>query len=709
MVKESTYDCITFSKYKDTTKRLLKYSFPHMAESDFDAAIDYSIKKRYEEHPASIFNNYTNKRLDTTLLDITNYIYTREPILTGYGVMFKKHGVVPNPVTKVIQQFLDNRSIHKGIMFRYEKGSEDYERWNLVQQLDKIDANGIFGILTMNASLIYNIHVGASILAQARSQISAAAMQFEMFLSNSVQFGSLDEVVVYIDNIVREKSTRQYQDKFIIKEDVPLHQVFGHLIMMCGWYWIPDEEEMEIIWNMLQNMSQWDLNRIYYKNNLYEFMNASDYMRGLLKTILEKLKTPYMEPMKPPKEIKAELDEFRDIMLEYVYYSYPIPDKVDRMKNMVKSIIMISDTDSAIISLDAWFRYSLELVKGEHLQMFNKKIDVFREVEFDEFGDIKDTSWRECVDFVEQDITFDFYDDDLVELEHKIDPTVFLPQDGLRYSIINIMCYILDWISNDYMLKFTKCHHSWAPDKDCKIILKNEFLFKRALLTTGQKNYASYQEIQEGHKIPPEEALDIKGIQALIKAGTPAPTKKALKKILYEDILTADNIDQVKIIKHLAAVERNIVNSIASGSKEYYKPVNVKSTHSYDDPMGIQGIKASVAWNALKRDDQEPINLDQRNHIDIAKVQLNKKTLNRLEQFPEVYDKAVKLLEDPAFKKNGECTSIAIPPSEDVPDWLIAIIDTNTIVTDNISGFPVESVGIQRLDKNVNLSTMIKL
>lgn len=709
MVKDSAYDSITFTKYKDTTKRLLKYSFPHMTESDFDAAINYSMRKRYEEHPASIYNNYTNKRLDTTLLDIANYIYTREPILTGFGVMFKKHGTVPNPVAKVIQQFLDNRSIHKAEMFKYEKGSEDYERWNLVQQLDKIDANGIFGILTMNASLIYNIHVGASILAQARSQISAAAMQFEMFLSNSVQFGSLDEIVIYIDNIVREKSSRKYDDKFIIQEDVPLHQVFGHLIMMCGWYWIPDEEDMEIVWNMLQNLSQWDLNRIYYKNNLYEFMNASPYMRNLLHTILVKLKKPYMEPMKPPKEIKVELDEFRDIMLEYVYYSYPIPDKVDRMKAMTKSIIMISDTDSAIISLDAWYRYSLELVKGEWLQMFTKKLDVFRPVEFDEFGDIKDTSWRECVDFVEHDITFDFYEDDAIELEHKIDPTVFLPQDGLRYSIINIMCYILDWISNDYMLKFTKCHHSWAPDKECKIILKNEFLFRRALLTTGQKNYASYQEIQEGHLIPPEEALDIKGIQALIKAGTPAPTKKALKKILYEDILTADNIDQVKIIKHLAAVEKNIVRSIESGSKEYYKPVNVKSTHSYDDPMGVQGIKASVAWNMLKDDKQEPINLDQRNHIDIAKVQLNKKTINRLEQFPEVYDKAVKLLEMKDFKKNGECTSIAIPPSEDVPDWLIAIIDTNTIVTDNISGFPVESVGIQRLDKKVNLSTMIKL
>lgn len=696
-------------EYKDTTKRILRYSFPNMSEEDFDDAINYSINKRYKEAPAIIHNNYTNKKVQMTLLEIANYIMSREPILTGYGVMFKKHAESNNPLAKVIQQFLDNRGIHKAEMFTYEKGSEDYERLNLVQLLDKIDANGVFGILTMNASLVYNIHVGASILAQSRSQISAAAMQFEMFLANNVQFGGINEVVQYIDNIVTERPNRRFADREVLDQDIPLAKVFSHIILQCGWYWIPDEEEMQIIWDILQNMSQYDLNRIYYKNNLYEFMNNSRLKR-MLKNLIERFEEPYMLPMKPPVYIKDDLNLFRDMILEYVYYSYPVPDKVDRMKNMIKSVIMISDTDSAIISLDAWYRFGLELVKGEVLPMFSRKIEPFRFAKFDEFGELEDTSARECVKFTEEDLEFDFYEDETIEVEHMINPIEFLPQDGLRYSIINIMCYILDYISNDYMKKFTQCHHSWAPDKECKIILKNEYLFRRALLTTGQKNYASIQEIQEGNIIPESERFDIKGIQALIKASTADSTKKALQKILYEDIMMADTIDQITVIKHLAMVEKRIIDSILSGSKEFYKPVNIKSMNAYPDPLSQQGIKASIAWNTLKTDDIiTVIDLNQRNHIDIAKVDLNYKTVEKLRNYPDVYNNALKLLAMDGFAKNKECTSVAIPMGEEVPEWLLTIIDTNTIVIDSISGFPLESIGIERLDKKVNISNMISL
>ena len=48
---------ITIDKYKQTTKQILKLSFPQMAESDFDEAINYSIQKRYKEQPAQIVNN----------------------------------------------------------------------------------------------------------------------------------------------------------------------------------------------------------------------------------------------------------------------------------------------------------------------------------------------------------------------------------------------------------------------------------------------------------------------------------------------------------------------------------------------------------------------------------------------------------------------------------------------------------------------------
>lgn len=699
----------TIDMYKDTVSRILTLNFPSMHKSDLNSAINYSINKRLKDHPAQIVNNYAETVVDTTLLNISDYIFSREPILTGYGVMFKKHGTVPNPMYKVVNDFLENRYKHKGIMFRYEKGSEDYEYWNLVQSLDKIDANGIFGILTMNASLVYNIHVGASVLAQSRSQIASLSMLFEMFLANNVKFGSLNEVVVYIDNIVNERKTRTFNDRDILDQDIPLDQVFCHLILMCGWLWIPTEEEMNVIYDILQNLPQEDLNRIFYKNNLYEFCGNTK-MKEMLHHILVSMDEPYMEPMKPAEKIKPELDHYRDLIFEYVYYGYQIPDRIDRNTNMIKSVIMISDTDSCIISLDAWFRFGLQLVDGEVLNLSKKKVDVFRKIKRDEFGDIEDTSWMDCVTFDETEYDYDFYNDDIVELEHKINPIKILPQDNLRYSIINIMCYVLDMVVNDYMERFTKANFSWSPDRDCKIIAKNEFLIRCALLSDGKKNYASYQEIQEGHVVAEDEREDIKGLQALTKANSPDSTKKALKKILLEEILMADNIDQLSILKKLAILEKQIINSINSGSKEYYKPVNIKSINGYDNPMRIQGIKASVAWNALREENDDPIDLSQRNHIDIAKVNINKKTVEKLRDWPNVYKKAVDLItNDKYFKSKGEIDAIAIPTTMKVPEWVIRVVDANTLCTDNIKGFPLESVGIERANKASSLSNMLVL
>ena len=100
--------------------------------------------------------------------------------------------------------------------------------------------------------------------------------------------------------------------------------------------------------------------------------------------------------------------------------------------------------------------------------------------------------------------------------------------------------------------------------------MKNEFLFRRLLLTDAKKHYASKQELQEGNVVPEEESLDVKGMEAFTKSTTAKETKDKLKKILYEDILNTPVIDQANIISKIAIVEREIFDSIHKGEKKYY-------------------------------------------------------------------------------------------------------------------------------------------
>lgn len=139
MIKNS----ITIDSYKQEMYECVKLFIPYITKEELEPALDYSISKRYKEDACKIVNSYTGKTANMTLLSLTDYIARREPIVTAFGTMFRKHGEVPNPLAVVVQGFLDKRSEDKKMMFKFPKGSEDFEKYNLLQQLDKIDANGL--------------------------------------------------------------------------------------------------------------------------------------------------------------------------------------------------------------------------------------------------------------------------------------------------------------------------------------------------------------------------------------------------------------------------------------------------------------------------------------------------------------------------------------------------------------------------------------
>ena len=132
----------TLVKYKNIMKELIYMYMPEKNEGEIDAILDYSINKRYSNIKGTIDNSYTNTSHEMTLLAMADYIARKQPIVTAHGTMFMKHADIPNPMGLVIQSFIDNRKAQKKKMLSFPKGSEEFEKWNLLQALSKIDANG---------------------------------------------------------------------------------------------------------------------------------------------------------------------------------------------------------------------------------------------------------------------------------------------------------------------------------------------------------------------------------------------------------------------------------------------------------------------------------------------------------------------------------------------------------------------------------------
>lgn len=576
----------------------------------------------------------------------------------------------------------------------------------------------------MYSALLYNSNVATSVTSQGRAMVSSMSLHFEMFLANNVKFGSLDEVIEFINHVKKEYRNRKYDDNVILNHIPSKEECFAKIILSCGFRWVPNEREMDIIWKVINNLTRQDITRLYYKNNLYEFM-SNEYVFNIIRTILHKLQKPFYTSAEVPEEIKDDLIYLKDLAMEYVYYRYMFIDRINRCDNMIKSVTMVSDTDSTIISLDAWYRFVVNKVNGDSLRIANYTPNPIIFYKKDEDGNWDDKLYTSPVSFEPKKLDYNFETDEIIEMERTNNPETICPNDNVRYSIISIITYILDNTVNDYMVKACENNFSvkepYHAPSECKIFAKNEFLFKRLMMTQVKKNYASLIEVQEGNIVPPESQLDVKGIEAMTKSSKALSTRKALKKILLDDVLNAPVIDQLRFIKDMAILEKQIVNSVKSGSKEFYKPVTIKSKSAYDDPMRIQGIKASIAWNMIRSSDLEAINLDERNAIDIVKVNIDRTTVEKIkDKYPEIYTNILTALDEECFKTyvntakgkklaKNEIVAVAIPLEQSLPDWLEEFIDYTSIINDNIGGFPYESIGIQRLNKDTNYTNIVQL
>lgn len=704
-------------KYKEQASSIIKRLYPDIDQSILNDAIDYSINKRLKNNNAIVHNNFTNSKMKVTLLQLADYITKREPIITASGVMFKRHSQAVNPIAKLFETYTQERDDVKRIMFQYPKGSENFERYNLLQTVAKVSNNGMYGVLTLHNSFFYNMHVASSITGQGRSLVSTAAMFFESFLANSVKFSNIDEVLIFINNVCNEHRSRTFNDKIILDRNISIQECFVKIGMSCGFEWIPTEEELCVIFDTIKNLGQEDLNRVFYKNNLYEFLSNSNVISIVL-DILDKLETPFLNPYEPPEEITEELKYLTALFKEYVYYGYFHIDPIERFVNMIRNIIYISDTDSTIVYVGAWHNYVADIVRDRNLdfKVMHMTVDgdaLVNSEDPEKFTNNKFTSYV-------KERVYDFYNDKVIEVERENNKGKIIQQDTLRYCIINIMSNILTTLIGDYMLEYTKQSNSYEDGKKCLIIMKNELLIKSALISHGKKNYALIQEVQEGSFIKDDEnhpGWAITGL-SINKSTMNKYTTERLTNILFEDILATDKIDQFTIISKLAILEEDIKSSLRSGSTDFAKPANFKAINSYDDPYRIQPIRGAFVWNTVAGEEDEQFNLKEPNYVNVIATDINKNNIKLIkDKFPDRYKKFIKIIGNPDDKSDkgiemfsGKITSISLPKNRQIPEWLLDFIDYTSIVNYNLANFPLEHIGINRGDsKNTNYSNILSL
>lgn len=332
---------------------IMKRRFPDKKESEIKDKLKKIFEEKCVDKKAVIDNNYLDKRQNTSLLAVYDFINDVKPIIAGNGVLFKNHHQAENPDAEMLNKFLTLRKEYKRKMFEFPEGTYEFEAANADQLNEKQNANSYYGCNGNKYSFFYNLHTATSITSSGQSLISTTENAYEYFMGNAVKFIDGNDFIWYMNNILNEK----YKLPLDFLPDITLSTLEKRLKSMFLKY---NENYDDIFYSMLNSLTKDEIKKVYFKNNLYRF-SLIPYVKDLWYKVFDNVED-FKNPYDVPENIKPYLDEIWELMSDYVLYNYSPIERIDRLKFHKRKSVVVVDTDSNMITLDPFVIFIREKI-----------------------------------------------------------------------------------------------------------------------------------------------------------------------------------------------------------------------------------------------------------------------------------------------------------------------------------------------------------
>jgi hypothetical protein len=279
-----------------------------------------------------------------------------------------------------------------------------------------------------------------------------------------------------------------------------------------------------------------------------------------------------------------------------------------------------------------------------------------------------------------------------------------------EYGIANsAILYLANFIQKELNRFTANCN--LTPEKQPIIRMKSEFLYRKMMFTRNKKQYAGLLIGREGHIIDPPK-LDMKGM-SIKKSTVNNTTRSVFNNIIYNDILNSKKINYFMIFLKYRNLESIIRDSLSNGNTEFLKPDKVNEFSSYAFPERMMVVRGTFIWNYIYPNEsiQLPTKINilklKENSLDLIEddeiknkileafsYYENKKSNSKIER--EFFEKMAKI-------KDYGLSVLALPKNiEKIPDWVIPLIDYDSIIDDNIrvGNLIIESIGGKLMSYN---------
>lgn len=617
-------------EWKSANSEMLSRMYPNIKDKDINKFLNDMIDKYIEVPTAILDNNHVHKSIQVDLLTVVDWYNDNKLIAAGNGTFFKNQDVEINPAATMLDNFLTLRKSYKKQLHNYPNDSYEYASFDRKQLIEKLAANSYYGASGNETSNFFNLYTAISTTATGQSLISTTMTAFESFMADNVPFIDLEDCMMFITNVLKEKY--KFNCGFLPNKD---HDAVLERFKNKFFEW-KDEYEYPLF-KLLINLSQEELNKLYYKTNLYEFTKIP-MIRNLYHEIFLKTEE-FKDPTKLPESSAKEIKELWAYYKEFVFYNGFAYNRIQRLKNDIRKCVVTIDTDSNMLDFSELIRFTEKYV-----------------ISIDPYIQARDYTTN-----------------------------VFIA--------VNTFCYFITEMIADNLAKYCKTSNilpRFAP----RINMKNEFLFSRMILSDTKKRYMSKVLLREGHD---DNKIDIKGLD-FMKSSTNDTTKNYLKSLAQREILEVDDINIANVIKGTQMLQEMIEGDLRSGGKQFLTPISVKEPEAYDEPLRNQGIRGVIAWNAIypnqeitlpEKLDIIKVNLETEDDLEELKnthPDIAKNIINGIFRNP-----------DENIRKKG-IGILAIPRNVDtIPEWVIPYINYDAVVNGNITKFhPIlKSLGIE--------------
>jgi hypothetical protein len=415
--------------------------FPDKSREELSSYVERKIQSTLRDRTVTFIDD--GKKKPQSLLEFTNFMEVEKPIISGYGAIYKRHTDANNMLADMFDYLLVSRKKVKKEMFKHvnDEDRSIYNNLDLSQKTYKLLANSGYGATVEKNSIFYNENFGPSITYTGVVIITTAVNAFETFMSNNFDFEKINDALNYIKNIV----SQPYGNNDIIDINITKKELLTYLFEKLA---DKTQENMNILAEIVKRLTQEEVSKIYYKNNLYKFFENKAIAEYLNKIAGKK---EFLDPNEPPEEITDELKTLWSYLQDWVLYNHLNFYRIKNAESKKRKTVLIVDTDSNFLMLDPFYKYFLK------------------------------------------------------KFPNKIDET-----DESKVSTVNVATYILANVIEQTYWKLTS-ELNIPADKRTIINMKNEFFYKRLMTTRNKKSYGGLLIMQEGHMFE-KPKMDIKGL-----------------------------------------------------------------------------------------------------------------------------------------------------------------------------------------------------